>query len=58
MVELSKKEYENLSSQFAASSWGGTRYAPMAFTEHSVLMSVPENAVICVICVICGLKRV
>jgi hypothetical protein len=38
MFELSKKEYENLRSQFATSSWGGTRYAPMAFTEHSVLM--------------------
>jgi hypothetical protein len=38
MFELSKKEYENLRSQFATSSWGGTRYAPMAFTEHGVLM--------------------
>ena len=36
MFELSKKEYENLRSQFATSSWGGTRYAPMAFTEHGV----------------------
>ena len=38
MFELSKKEYENLRSQFATSNWGGTRYAPMAFTEHGVLM--------------------
>jgi len=38
MFKLSKKEYENLRSQFATSSWGGTRYAPMAFTEHGVLM--------------------
>jgi len=38
MFELSKKEYENLRSQIATSSWGGTRYAPMAFTEHGVLM--------------------
>ena len=38
MFELSKDEHENLMSQFATSSWGGTRYAPMAFTEHGVLM--------------------
>ena len=38
MFELSKDEHENLRSQFATSSWGGTRYAPMAFTEHGVLM--------------------
>ena len=38
MFELSKEEYENLRSQFATSSWGGTRYAPMVFTEHGVLM--------------------
>jgi hypothetical protein len=38
MFELSKKEYENLRSQIATSSWGGTRYVPMAFTEHGVLM--------------------
>jgi hypothetical protein len=38
MFELSKNEYENLRSQIATSSWGGTRYLPMAFTEHGVLM--------------------
>ena len=38
MFELSKDEHENLRSQFATSSWGGTRYVPMAFTEHGVLM--------------------
>ena len=38
MFELSKNEYENLRTQIATSSWGGTRYAPMAFTEHGVLM--------------------
>ena len=45
MFELSKTEYENLRSQIATSSWGGTRYAPMAFTEHGVLMisSVLKN---------------
>ncbi len=38
MFELSKNEFKNLRSQFATSSWGGSRYAPMAFTEHGVLM--------------------
>ena len=38
MFELSKNECENLRTQIATSSWGGTRYAPMAFTEHGVLM--------------------
>ncbi|MDZ7760801.1 MAG: ORF6N domain-containing protein [Desulfovermiculus sp.] len=38
MFELTKSEHENLRSQFATSSWGGSRYAPMAFTEHGVLM--------------------
>jgi hypothetical protein len=27
-----------LRSQIGTSGWGGTRYAPMAFTEHGVLM--------------------
>ena len=40
MFELTKDESENLRSQIATSSqnWGGTRYLPMAFTEHGVLM--------------------
>jgi hypothetical protein len=38
MIELTKDEPENLRSQIATSSWGGTRYSPMAFTEHGVLM--------------------
>jgi len=38
MLELSRDEHENLRSQIATSSWGGSRYAPMAFTEHGVLM--------------------
>jgi len=38
MFELTNDEYSNLRSQFATSSWGGSRYAPMAFTEHGVLM--------------------
>ena len=37
MFELTKNEFEILRSQFASSSWGGLRYAPMAFTEHGVL---------------------
>ena len=45
MFELTKNEFEILRSQFATSSWGGLRYAPMAFTEHGVLMisSVLKN---------------
>jgi regulator of replication initiation timing len=38
MFELTEQEFTNLRSQFGTSSWGGTRYAPMAFTEHGVLM--------------------
>ncbi len=38
MFELTKKEFENLRSQFVTSSWGGTRYLPMAFTEQGVAM--------------------
>ena len=38
MFELTQQEYEILRSQFGTSSWGGTRYAPMAFTEQGVAM--------------------
>jgi hypothetical protein len=38
MFELSKDEAENLRSQIATSSCGGTRYFPMAFTEQGVAM--------------------
>jgi hypothetical protein len=38
MFELTKKEFENLRSQIVTSSWGGTRYMPMAFTEQGVSM--------------------
>lgn len=38
MFQLTKAEYNNLRSQFATSSWGGTRYMPFAFTEHGVAM--------------------
>jgi hypothetical protein len=38
MFKLSEAELTNLRSQFGTSSWGGVRYAPMAFTEQGVAM--------------------
>ncbi|MCL1919577.1 MAG: ORF6N domain-containing protein [Kiritimatiellaeota bacterium] len=38
MFQLTKQEAENLISQFAISSWGGTRKLPYAFTEQGVAM--------------------
>ena len=38
MFELTKEEFQNLRSQFATSSWGGSRYLPMVFTEQGVAM--------------------
>ena len=38
MFELTKKEFENLRSRIGTSSWGGTRYMPMAFSEQGVAM--------------------
>jgi ORF6N domain len=38
MFELTKKEFENLRSQFASSSHGGLRYMPFAFTEQGIAM--------------------
>jgi hypothetical protein len=38
MFQLTSKEYENLKSQFATSSWGGRRKLPYAFTEHGAVM--------------------
>lgn len=39
MFQLSKKEFENLKSQFVISSWGGLRReTPYAFTEQGVAM--------------------
>ncbi|GGA68365.1 hypothetical protein GCM10008015_06440 [Flavobacterium palustre] len=40
MFELSKEEFENWRSQFVTSNSDkmGLRYAPMAFTEHGILM--------------------
>lgn len=38
MFQLTELEFQNLKSQNATSSWGGTRKLPYAFTEHGVLM--------------------
>ena len=38
MFELTDAEFSSLRSQFGTSSWGGIRYAPMAFTEQGVAM--------------------
>jgi len=38
MFEITKDEQEILRSQIVTSSWGGTRYLPMAFTEQGVAM--------------------
>ena len=38
IFELMVQEQENLRSQFSTSSLGGTRYAPMVFTEQGVAM--------------------
>ena len=39
LFHLTKQEVANLRCQFGtSSSWGGTRYAPLAFTEQGVAM--------------------
>ena len=38
MFELTTDEFQNLRSQIATSSWGGSRYPPFAFTEHGAVM--------------------
>jgi phage regulator Rha-like protein len=38
MFQLTAEEVEILRCQFGTSSWGGTRYQPMAFTEQGVAM--------------------
>ena len=38
MFVLTNQEVRNLRSQIVTSSWGGTRYPPMAFTEQGVAM--------------------
>lgn len=39
MFQLTAKEWANLKSQFATSSWGGRRTTPYAFTEHGAVMA-------------------
>lgn len=38
MFELTAEEFEHLRSQIVTTKHGGSRYLPMAFTEHGVLM--------------------
>jgi hypothetical protein len=38
MFHLTAEEFEILRSQIVTSSWGGTRYLPMVFTEYGVAM--------------------
>ena len=38
MFQLSSDEFENLRFQIGTSSWGGSRYAPFAFTQEGVAM--------------------
>lgn len=38
MFEMTPDEITNLRCHFGTSSWGGTRYLPMAFTEQGVAM--------------------
>jgi hypothetical protein len=38
MFEMTENEFSILRSQFVTSSWGGTRYLPMVFTEQGVAM--------------------
>jgi len=39
VIHLTKQDLAILRSQNATSSWGGRRYAPLAFTEHGALMA-------------------
>lgn len=41
MFQLNVAEWQNLKSQIATSSWGGTRKRPFAFTEQGVAMLPP-----------------
>ena len=38
MFQLNVDEFQNLKSQFATSSWGGTRKLPYAFTRNGIAM--------------------
>src|SRR3970040_2953426 len=39
LLELTAREFHNLKSHFATSSWGGRRKLPLAFTEHGAIMA-------------------
>ena len=39
VFELTPKDFANLKSQFATSSWGGRRKLPPEFTEHGAIMA-------------------
>ena len=38
LFQLNVDEFQNLKSQFATSSWGGTRKLPYAFTRNGIAM--------------------
>jgi hypothetical protein len=38
MLKLTPGEFKILRSQSGTSSWGGSRYEPMAFTEYGIVM--------------------
>lgn len=38
MFEMTKKEFDNLRSQFGTSNWGGTRYMPYCFAQEGIAM--------------------
>lgn len=38
LIQLTHEELGNLRCQFGTSSWGGTRYRPLAFTEQGIAM--------------------
>ncbi|MBC7604997.1 MAG: ORF6N domain-containing protein, partial [Ramlibacter sp.] len=39
MFQMTPDEFSDLKSQFATSSWGGTRKPPLLFTEHGAIMA-------------------
>lgn len=39
VFDVTQDEIKILKSQFVTSSWGGTRKAPLAFTEHGAIMA-------------------
>ena len=54
MFELTMKKFENLRSQIGISSWGGTRYMPMAFTEQGLAMLTRVLNSNCICSIICA----